>query len=49
MIDLYGDPVAIWRAWASGPVTGAAVHSGHHMAEEAPDEIAAILLDFLAA
>ncbi|GGT04775.1 alpha/beta fold hydrolase [Nonomuraea spiralis] len=46
MEDLYGDPLAIWRTWA-GDVTGHPIDSGHHMAEEAPDELAAALLTFL--
>jgi haloacetate dehalogenase len=47
-IDIHGDPVAIWRAWASGPLSAAVIDSGHHQAEEAPEEVAAALLDFLA-
>ena len=47
MEDLYGDPVAVWREWASS-VDGAAIDSGHHIAEEAPKELAAVLQDFLA-
>lgn len=43
--ELYGDVVAIWREWATD-VRGVAIHSGHHMAEEAPDELAAELLAF---
>jgi haloacetate dehalogenase len=43
---LYGDPLAIWRAWADD-VSGGSIESGHHMAEEAPDELAARLLDWL--
>jgi haloacetate dehalogenase len=46
MVDLYGDPAGIWRAWAEH-VDVAGVESGHHMAEEAPDQLAAILEDFL--
>ncbi|MFI6290504.1 alpha/beta fold hydrolase [Nonomuraea sp. NPDC050790] len=46
MEDLYGDPLAIWRTWADD-VTGHAISSGHHMAEEAPDELAQSLLAFL--
>ena len=37
MEELYGDVVAIWRDWATD-VRGVAIHSGHHVAEEAPDE-----------
>jgi haloacetate dehalogenase len=48
MIDLYGDPVAIWRGWA-GDVRGRAIESGHHMAEDAPAELAEALRSFIAA
>ncbi|MFG1777967.1 alpha/beta fold hydrolase [Micromonospora sp. NPDC049048] len=47
MVDLYGDPAAIWRDWADD-VRVAAIDSGHHMAEEAPEQLAAALGDFLA-
>ena len=43
--DLYGNPLPIWRAWADN-VTGHSIDSGHHMAEEAPEELAASLGDF---
>jgi haloacetate dehalogenase len=43
--DLYGDPLAIWRDWASN-VRGHGIDSGHHMAEEAPGALAASLGDF---
>ncbi len=46
--ELWGDPLAIWRDWADD-VRGATIDSGHHMAEEAPDQLAAVLLDFLSA
>jgi haloacetate dehalogenase len=46
MADLYGDPVAIWRDWAD-EVSGSAIDSGHHMAEEAPETVAAAIRDFL--
>jgi haloacetate dehalogenase len=45
MEELYGDVVAIWREWADD-VRGVAIDSGHHVAEEAPGELAAALLDF---
>jgi haloacetate dehalogenase len=45
--DLYGDPLAIWRNWADD-VTGHGIDSGHHVAEQAPDELAAALGTFLA-
>ena len=44
--DLYGDVLAVWEHWADD-VRGAAVDSGHHMAEEAPHELAARLTAFL--
>jgi haloacetate dehalogenase len=46
--ELYGDPLAVWRLWADD-VRGARIDSGHHMAEEAPEQLAATLRDFLAA
>jgi haloacetate dehalogenase len=46
MEDLYGDPVSIWRRWAPS-VTGVPIASGHHMAEENPQALAAALTDFL--
>lgn len=45
--DLYGDPLAIWAGWADD-VTGHGIDSGHHMAEEAPDELTTALAGFLA-
>jgi haloacetate dehalogenase len=45
--DLYGDPLAIWRDWV-GDVRQVRIASGHHMAEEAPDAVAAALRAFLA-
>jgi haloacetate dehalogenase len=47
MEALYGDPLAIWREWADD-IRGARIDSGHHMAEEAPEQLAAVLLEFLA-
>jgi haloacetate dehalogenase len=43
--DLYGDILGIWRTWATD-VRGHGIVSGHHMAEEAPQELAAALGDF---
>jgi haloacetate dehalogenase len=44
----YGASLAdIWRAWADDVHT-AAIDSGHHVAEERPDELAALLRAFLA-
>jgi haloacetate dehalogenase len=45
MEELYGDPLAIWRDWA-GDVRGQRIDCGHHLAEEAPGEVAALLDDF---
>ena len=47
MEDLYGDPLAIWRDWADD-IRGRSLDCGHHLAEEAPDELAAELREFLA-
>lgn len=38
---------AIWRDWADDLRGGGPIESGHHMAEEAPDELAAALIEFL--
>lgn len=43
--DLYGDPLAIWRDWATD-VRGQPVDCGHHLAEEAPEELAGLLDGF---
>jgi haloacetate dehalogenase len=45
--ELHGDPVAIWRSWVTGPLEGVTIDSGHHMAEEAPEQVAAALAAFL--
>jgi haloacetate dehalogenase len=45
MEDLYGDPLAVWRAWA-GDLQGGAIDSGHHIAEENPEALCAELVDF---
>jgi haloacetate dehalogenase len=44
--DLYGDPLAIWTDWAD-QVDGYGIDSGHHMAEQVPDELADALGTFL--
>ncbi len=46
MEELYGDVLAVWRSWARD-LRGVAIPSGHHMAEEAPDQLAAALIGFL--
>ena len=47
MEDLYGDPLAIWRDWAVD-VSGQRIDCGHHIAEEAPAELAALMAGFFA-
>ncbi|WP_228386482.1 alpha/beta fold hydrolase [Ornithinicoccus halotolerans] len=44
MGDLYGDPVEVWQPWCRIPLNSAVIESGHHMAEEAPDQLADVLL-----
>jgi haloacetate dehalogenase len=44
--ELYGDPLEIWRAWTED-LRGHEVDSGHHMAEEIPEVLAAELGAFL--
>ncbi|MFJ1768499.1 alpha/beta fold hydrolase [Amycolatopsis sp. NPDC088138] len=46
-IDIHGDPLAIWRPWVAGELRGADIHSGHHQAEQAPDEVARAIGEFL--
>ena len=43
---LYGDPLAVWRTWATD-LRGHEVASGHHMAEEIPDVLATEIAGFL--
>jgi haloacetate dehalogenase len=45
--ELYGDPLAVWADWAPDR-RGRAIDCGHHMAEEAPEELAGLLLEFTA-
>ncbi len=40
-------PLAVWRDYATGPVTGHCVNSGHYLAEEAPEEVLTALGGFL--
>jgi haloacetate dehalogenase len=44
--QLYGDVLEIWRPWAK-TLRGQGIDCGHHMAEEAPEELARNLLAFL--
>ena len=43
--DLYGDVLAVWHPWADD-LRGTAINTGHHMAEEAPETLAAALRGF---
>lgn len=43
-----GDPLAIWRRWAAGPVTGGVVEAGHFAQEEAPEAVLSAFLPFFA-
>jgi len=45
--DLHGDPRLIWAGWTADLRGGGPIDSGHHMAEEAPEELVAALLPFL--
>lgn len=47
-LDIQGDPAAIWSPWLSGPLRHRIIRSGHHQAEEAPDDVASAIGDFLA-
>jgi haloacetate dehalogenase len=49
MATLYGDPTEIWRSWCSGHLRSGTVESGHHLAEENPEQLVALLHDFLGA
>ncbi len=46
LADLHGDVLAIWQPWTTD-LSGGPIDSGHHVAEDAPDELAARLVDFL--
>ena len=45
--ELHGDILGIWREWAAD-VSGRSLNCGHHMPEEAPEELAAELRSFFA-
>jgi haloacetate dehalogenase len=48
-LDIHGDPAAIWTPWLARPLRHRIIDCGHHQAEEAPDQVADALLDFLSA
>ena len=48
MEELYGDPVEVWRQWSTSVVGGARIDCGHHIAEEAPEQLVDALRPLLA-
>lgn len=46
--ELHGDPRPIWAAWTADLRGGGPIDSGHHMAEDAPGELATELAGLLA-
>ncbi|MGK7863004.1 alpha/beta fold hydrolase [Falsiroseomonas sp. E2-1-a4] len=46
-IEVWYDALSVWRDYASGPLSGHSVNSGHYLAEEAPEEVLAALEGFL--
>jgi haloacetate dehalogenase len=46
LVELHGDLLAIWRRWADD-VRGRGVESGHHIGEDAPEDLARELLAFV--
>ncbi|PZS35602.1 MAG: alpha/beta hydrolase [Pseudonocardiales bacterium] len=46
MEDLYGNPLAVWSAWADD-LDGHAIASGHHVAEDNPEALSRDLAAFL--
>jgi haloacetate dehalogenase len=44
---LYGDPLDIWRPWTLD-LRCRRIDSGHHLAEEVPEELAQQITSFLA-
>ena len=46
-LDIHGDPAAIWAPWLTHPLRHRVIHSGHHQAEQAPEEVADALREFL--
>ena len=43
---LYGDPLEVWRSWASD-VRGRGIDASHFLVEDRPEEVASELLEFL--
>jgi len=47
-IERWYEPLAIWREYADGPVSGRALDTGHYLAEEAPDAVVDAFQEFFA-
>ena len=45
-IAAWYDPLSIWRSYCARQVTGEAIPTGHYLAEEAPDRVAAHMKEF---
>ena len=45
-VGRFDDPLALWRQYATGPVSGGPVATTHYLAEADPDAVAARLLAF---
>ena len=45
--NLYGDVLGVWRGWTDD-LLGERIESGHHMAEQAPEELAERIARFIA-
>lgn len=46
LAELYGDVLAVWRLWTTD-LRGGPIESGHHMAEDAPEQLATELITFM--
>lgn len=49
IIGKFYDPLAVWRSYCDGTVSGSEVRSGHYLAEESPDEVLAAFEAFFSA
>ena len=47
MEDLYGNPGDVWTPWCVSRPKTAAIDSGHHMAEDNPEQVTSVLQQFL--
>ena len=48
MQTLYDDPISVWHNWLADIRDGVPIDSGHHIAEERPDDLAEAIRGFLA-